>query len=281
MNASNIPIYWLEQTLVDVPTGDYWLSDSERSRVNSLHIAKRRQEWRLGRWTAKRAVAAYLQRPFDRLSEIEIRAGLSGAPEIAIKGVEATPSISISHCGGSAVCIVAAPNSAIGCDLERVEPRTDAFYETFFTDYERKELGKLSGYDRAVVACVMWCAKESYLKAIHEGLRRDTRDVEVRLEDLCGSIQTNGEKSGTVTWCRYRVTSGNDRASGFWKRNTDFVTAVLSTSSCRAQLDLSGSLLPIRLHLVIVAEHVSQECRVDSEQNGRCKGSRNQCLHLV
>src|SRR6185369_6722154 len=109
---------------------------------------------------------------------------------------------------------------------------------------------------------------ESYLKAIHEGLRRDTRDVEVRLEDLCGSIQTNGEKSGTVTWCRYRVTCGNDRASGFWKRNADFVTAVVSTSSCRAQLDLSGSLLPIRLHLVIVAEHVSQECRVDSEQNG-------------
>ena len=56
-------IYWLEQTEADVPAGEEWLSPSEALRSNAIPFAKRRNDWRLGRWTAKSAWAAYLKLP--------------------------------------------------------------------------------------------------------------------------------------------------------------------------------------------------------------------------
>ena len=60
-------VYWLEQSEADVPTADDWLSENEVARLNSLRVAKRRADWRLGRWTAKCAVAASLKLPGDRV----------------------------------------------------------------------------------------------------------------------------------------------------------------------------------------------------------------------
>ena len=58
-------VYWLEQVEGDVPPNDDWLSASEAACLARLRFAKRRADWRLGRWTAKCAVSEYLslQRP--------------------------------------------------------------------------------------------------------------------------------------------------------------------------------------------------------------------------
>src|SRR5271157_5967895 len=56
-------VYWLEQAEADVPEGNDWLSASEAVRLNAMRFAKRRADWRLGRCTANRAVAAYLDVP--------------------------------------------------------------------------------------------------------------------------------------------------------------------------------------------------------------------------
>src|SRR5208283_1427289 len=68
-------VYWLEQAESDVPVENHWLSAGEAARLEALHIAKRRVDWRLGRWAAKRAVAAYLDVPrhLQSLANIEIR----------------------------------------------------------------------------------------------------------------------------------------------------------------------------------------------------------------
>jgi len=67
-------IYWLGQTQADIPAGNDWLSVSECVCLNGLHFAKRRDDWRLGRWTAKCAVASFLNLPADAqgLARIEI-----------------------------------------------------------------------------------------------------------------------------------------------------------------------------------------------------------------
>jgi hypothetical protein len=51
-------VSWLEQTQADVPGADDWLSASEAILLNDRRIAKCRADWRLGRWTAKRALVA-------------------------------------------------------------------------------------------------------------------------------------------------------------------------------------------------------------------------------
>ena len=55
--------HWLEQTEADLPAANDWLSAGERLRLDGMRFAKRHADWRLGRWTAKRALAAYLNLP--------------------------------------------------------------------------------------------------------------------------------------------------------------------------------------------------------------------------
>jgi len=77
-------VYWLEQTEADVPKENDWLSVGEAVRLNAMLFAKRRADWRLGRWTAKRALSVILDLPAlpQVFKRIEIRAAASGAPEV-------------------------------------------------------------------------------------------------------------------------------------------------------------------------------------------------------
>ena len=101
--------HWLEQTEADLPAHDDWLSSDEAVLLSRMRFAKRRTDWRLGRWTAKRAAAAYLNLAGDprALREIEVRPAPSGAPELFYAGDQAPVSISISHRAGVAVCAIA------------------------------------------------------------------------------------------------------------------------------------------------------------------------------
>lgn len=172
--------YWLEQTEGDVPAENQWLSPRERVRLAELCFAKRRTDWRLGRWTAKRALSSYLNLPDDPrcLEEIEILAAPSGNPEVFLFNQKAAVSISLSHRAGIALCLVGS-ESSIGCDLEMVERRGDAFVGDFFTANEQTLIGRTPAEDRPLLVTLLWSAKESTLKALHVGLRLDTTCLDV------------------------------------------------------------------------------------------------------
>ncbi len=104
-----IDVHWLEQTEADVPAGNDWLSAGEMTRLQGMRFPKRRNDWRLGRWTAKRALAIYLDLPSHprALADIEIRPASSGAPEVFVANKPAAITISLSHRGGVAACSIA------------------------------------------------------------------------------------------------------------------------------------------------------------------------------
>src|ERR1700757_4787447 len=104
-----LDVYWLEQTEADVPDENDWLSARECIPFNALRFAKRRADWRQGRWTTKRAVTAYLQRPsrLVSLADIEIRPSCSGAPEVFVDNLHAMIEISLTHRAGSSACAIA------------------------------------------------------------------------------------------------------------------------------------------------------------------------------
>src|SRR5271166_4744649 len=190
-------VYWLEQAEADVPAENDWLSASEAARLNAMRFAKRRADWRLGRWAAKRAVAAYLDVPGHRqaLANIEVHAAPSGAPGFYTLNTAAPATISLSHRDGTALCAVAPSGAALGCDLEIIEPRSDAFVADYFTAEERALVARMSLEDRPRLLALLWSAKESALKALHEGLRLDTRSVVVTVVD---ALQRCGESGGKV-----------------------------------------------------------------------------------
>ncbi len=178
-------LYWLEQTEVDVPTEDQWLSAREMIPLRSMGFPKRRADWRLGRWTAKRALAACLDLPADlpELAHSEILAAPSGAPHVFLFGQLSSASISISHRAGTALCAVALAQDSIGCDLEMIEPRDDAFISDYFTPNERALVERTRPEDRPLRVTLLWSAKESALKALHVGLRFDTNCIDVSFAD--------------------------------------------------------------------------------------------------
>ena len=185
------PVGWLLATAANVPSGDTWLVERERVVLAGLRVVKRRDDWRLGRWTAKRAVAYAVGRraatisgqefSFD-LRRLEIRAASGGAPEALLDGRPASVAISISHAAGRGLCAVAPANIVVGCDVERIEPRSAAFVADYCDSRERALVEDAPDADRPRLATLLWSAKESALKALGEGLRLDTRSVAVRAE---------------------------------------------------------------------------------------------------
>jgi len=197
-------VYWLEQTGADVPPDDNWLGASEAACLNALRIPKRRADWRLGRWTAKRAVAICLNAPGGprSLAGIEIQPAATGAPEVFLDNQPAAVTISLSHSNGTALCAVAPPGTELGCDLEAIEPRSDGFVADYFTGDEQALIARASAADRFRLLALLWSAKESALKALREGLRLDTRSVTVNLIEDVPPTAPHEETTLTFKKCR-------------------------------------------------------------------------------
>jgi 4'-phosphopantetheinyl transferase len=178
----NHPI-WVTAVEADLPLGSAWLGPREQEVLATLQLPHRRRDWMLGRWAAKRAMRAAA----DGLagfhdSELEILAAADGAPEAWITGRRAPVTISLSHRHGLGVCLLAGHGVAAGCDAELVEPRAPVFAADWFTDGEQRRVAEAPPEHRDLMITLIWSAKESVLKAMRHGLRRDPRDVEVSLK---------------------------------------------------------------------------------------------------
>ncbi|GAA4607331.1 4'-phosphopantetheinyl transferase [Actinoplanes octamycinicus] len=208
---------WLAVGEADLPAGTGWLSPAEQARAAGLRYRKRHDEFLLRRLVAKHTVAALLGRPADppELAAIEVGNAPSGAPVVRVDGVPLGVDVSISDRAGWAICMA---GPAVGCDLELVEPRTPGFVQDFLTEAEQRLVtGLPSGDARDAAANLIWSAKESALKVLQSGLRRDTREVEVTVPDPPGT----GWAPLSV-----RETGGPD-FPGWWRRYGSFLVTVV------------------------------------------------------
>lgn len=234
-------VYWFCGEQSDVPSDTGWLHPAERAVLASLRFEKRRREWLAGRWVAKRALAGRIgaspspeklleQRPMS--SDIEIRAAPDGAPEVYIRGRRASLSISISHRDDLALCAFSLEKVQLGCDLERIEERSRAFIADYLTERERAAVEAAPVDRRPLVANLIWSAKESALKALRTGLRRDTRSVAVIL------AETPGEE-----WSPLQVRDRESSATLFgWMRKRDErVLTIVSDCDFERPVRLSSS----------------------------------------
>lgn len=188
-------------------------SPAERERAEAMRVAQRRKDFLLGRWAAKCLIASVLGRTPDHA--IEVRAAATGQPLAFADGAPLPLSISISHRAGLAVAALDEAGAPLGADLERVEQRSDGFVRDFFT---LSEALAVAAGERALLANLIWSAKESALKALGVGLRADTRSVEIELSP---------ERSGD--WHVLHVHGAPD-LRGAWRRIGDHVATVVAAS---------------------------------------------------
>lgn len=203
----------------DVAADDVWVDDRLSARLARMRYTKRREEARLGRWTAKSAVAAVLgleASDGSALREVIIGNAPDGAPEAFWRGRPAGVTIAMTDRADWAVCAVTPSDVRVGCDLEIVEPRSRAFVRDYFTPAEQ---ALVAAGEHDFVANLVWSAKESALKVLRTGLRRDTRTVEVAL----GDERVDGWRALTV-----RAVEG-DRFPGWWVRYGEFVLTIATS----------------------------------------------------
>jgi 4'-phosphopantetheinyl transferase len=175
-------IHWLIQKQSEVPGNDRWLSLAERDHLAALRFPKRRNDWLLGRWTAKTLLSGTLGIPHTDFSSLEIISAPDGAPQVWLLGEPAAAVLSISHSEGVAFCAATAKNAALGCDIETITSKEPLFLRDYFTMEEQEICARVPERDRSLAAILIWSAKESALKAMREGLRRDTRSVVVHID---------------------------------------------------------------------------------------------------
>lgn len=208
--------WWLARGEDELPASADWLSAAERRRADALRYAKRRTDFLLARWTLKLAVAKLLGWPDDpaTFARIEGRTAPGGAPLLYVDGQPADRGVSLTDRAGCAVCLIAARAVAVGCDVEVVEPRTDTFVGDYLTQAEQRLVGA-AGSARDTAVNLVWSAKESALKVLGTGLRRDTRSIEVDVSELSPPERT---------WSALRVrTAEGEIFDGWWRRSGRFL----------------------------------------------------------
>ncbi len=222
-------IFLLEQAAADVPACDDWLDRQESRLLSTLRFEKRRCDWRLGRWTAKNAVAERLGLPRDMesLASIRIETEPGGAPLVVLRNGTRPVTISISHSFGLAICAVARPESRLGCDLERLEPRSAAFVSDYFTAAEQAVIVQAPEDVGVLLPTVYWSAKESALKALGKGLRIDTRTLTVTLSPF--------DRAAGGNWSPIKVCfHGGLTWYGWWQCHRGFVRTFVSDTAAPA-----------------------------------------------
>jgi 4'-phosphopantetheinyl transferase len=224
---------WLAAGETDVPADSSWLTTLELQLASRMRFTKRRNEYLLRRWAGKVAVGTVLGRGSDpgALAGIEVAHHPSGAPYAVVDGRPAGLSLSLSDRAGWVVCLVGPADDHVGCDLELVEPRSARFVNDFFTRAEREQVAAADEVQTSdVVANLVWSAKESALKVLQTGLRRDTLSVEVSL----APAPSSGWAALTV------ATAEGNLLPGWYLRAGQFVVTVAAHRQLPAPSALAG-----------------------------------------
>jgi 4'-phosphopantetheinyl transferase len=140
-------------------------------------------------------------------------------------------SLSISHSGGRGFCAVSLEGRALGCDVERIEVRSAAFIRDYFLPEEQDRVYQGCETVQPMLANLIWSAKESAMKVLREGLRVDTRRLEVQLgESASGwnALQVY-DRETDVTW------------PGHWRRSRDFVMTLVGVHTLVALAPANSS----------------------------------------
>ncbi len=183
-----------------------------------MRFAKRRIEYLAARWTAKQALALAFDAGHLGWDEIEVGHAMDGAPHPRLAGQEQTRRMSMTDRAGWAVTLVSPASFEVGCDLELVETRSPAFVQDWFTPPEQQRMAAArDSFDWNLLANMIWSAKESALKVLRTGLRRDTRSVEVTV----GSTEPGTEAAG---WQPLTVRAAEgDVFPGWWRVYGEFI----------------------------------------------------------
>ncbi len=221
------------------------LTDAEAARWAGFRVEKRRREWLLGRWTAKRLLRLVLKQESGESIDpgaLTIANDASGAPFATTQDLTCLYglsglALSISHSGEYAFCAVVRKSEGIeglGADIERVEPRSPEFVADYFTAEEIRNLASSAEPQRDRLITATWSGKESALKALRLGLRADTRSVSCLIEPFVEPPR-NWERFKVC--CNMRPLQASPELGGWWRIFGEYVLTLVTTAGTGEEIE--------------------------------------------
>ena len=196
------------------------MGEQEKVEYDRFKVPKRKKEWMGSRLAVKKLIRACVpELAQHKLSQIQIIKEPSGAPFLQIDGEKRLPGwLSLSHSHEHVLAAYSPDEIRFGVDLEFIEPRSIGFVRDYFTGNEVDQV-VLSGPDqKALIITIIWSAKEAVLKAITEGLRIDTRKIEIS----SGTESPNkGDWNVLELHCSAEIKIPSLRL--LWRREGDFI----------------------------------------------------------
>lgn len=184
------------------------LTPAERADWKAVSGSLRhRREWLFGRAALKESVRHWIHHQTGELlylTDIEVGHDERGAPYVdgdwRGRLIDA-PQVSLSHSGPACVAAVAAPDQAVGVDLEDpARVRRPDLVADAFAPQEQTWLDGLDGDAHRDRVVRMWCAKEAAAKCLGTGLQGqpdafvvvsvDAGCEQLRVESAWGAVDT-------------------------------------------------------------------------------------------
>ncbi len=138
----------------------------EKRYYDGLKFEKRRKDYSLGRYVAKRSVGLFSGE--KDLSRIEIKNGVFNQP-IVKYGNEQNLQVSISHCEHMGAAVAFQEDHPMGIDIERISSKTAKIIESQI-DEDEKELIRNRERTPDFMLILLWTSKESLSKVLKTGL---------------------------------------------------------------------------------------------------------------
>ncbi len=209
------------------------LTPREARRLPKFKTDKRRQEWLLGRWTAKRLLLAASGLAGDELhllQSLAIENDRQGAPYAAWEppydSNEVPYDLSVSHSHEHAFCaLMNRAEGRIGADIEWIEPRHAGFCDEYFSSRENSLVRRVPGHEKDAYITAVWSAKESILKALHLGLTIDTRSLTCKIDPGSTSIGHWNQFDIVLNPSLSRYSPGATWI-GWWQRRENFILTI-------------------------------------------------------
>jgi len=129
--------------------------------------------------------------------------------------------VSLSHRAGRALAVVIDAPKVAGCDLEVIEPRSEAFVRQWMAPPEQRLIDDSDASERPLFANLLWTAKEAASKVRREGLRLD---VSAAVVTLGGA----SERSGSWRPLQVRFDGEARPTAGWWRVEPGWVMTVVA-----------------------------------------------------
>jgi 4'-phosphopantetheinyl transferase len=176
------------------------LSAGERRRASRFVFERDRRRFIIGRARLRHLLGVKLGVPPD---SVEFAYGAQGKPTLAPKFAPANLHFNVSHSRDVGVYALAS-GLPIGVDVEAIDPVPDAdlIAERFFSQRENEVYQTLDAADKPLGFFNCWTRKESFVKAIGEGLTHplDRFDVSLAPGELARILRVDDTPGDQCGW---------------------------------------------------------------------------------